>query len=114
MPPELPLEEVTIAEALKSTGYATAAIGRWHLGRSRHYPDQHGFDFHYGSTDFGMATSQFYPRWKEGGRGTPIDGTPGEYLGDRLTGEALRCIDENKSRPLCLSVSIPLRRPHAD
>lgn len=105
MPPGLSLEEVTIAEALKSAGYATAAIGKWHLGKSGYYPEKHGFDFHFGATDFGMATSQFYPKWKEGGRGVPIEGRPGEYLGDKLTDEALRFLDENKSRPFFLYLS---------
>jgi len=39
---ELPASETTIAEMLKSTGYATAHFGKWHLGRVS--PSQHGFD----------------------------------------------------------------------
>lgn len=105
MPPGLPLEEMTIAKALKSVGYATAAIGKWHLGKAGYYPENHGFDVRYGTTDFGMATSQFYPRWKEGGRAIPVEGSPGEYLGDRLTSEALRFIEDNKSRPFFLYLS---------
>lgn len=38
----LPLEEVTIAEALKSAGYVSGIFGKWHLGR--HSPKEHGFD----------------------------------------------------------------------
>ena len=34
---QLPLEEVTIAEALKAAGYATASIGKWHLGGAAVY-----------------------------------------------------------------------------
>src|SRR3954465_3766325 len=37
---ELPLEEVTIAEALKTAGYRTAAIGKWHLGGPDFYPEK--------------------------------------------------------------------------
>lgn len=45
----LPQEEITIAEALKSQGYSTGCIGKWHLGHlSRYHPDQHGFDFYFG------------------------------------------------------------------
>ena len=45
----LPTEEVTIAEALKPLGYATAAIGKWHLGHvSRYLPRNQGFDSYYG------------------------------------------------------------------
>ena len=45
----LPAEEITIAEALKEQGYATAAIGKWHLGHHEQYlPTNHGFDTYYG------------------------------------------------------------------
>jgi arylsulfatase A len=39
---ELPLSEITIAEHLKTAGYATAHFGKWHVGRAN--PSQHGFD----------------------------------------------------------------------
>jgi len=45
----LPLSEITIAEALKTTGYATACIGKWHLGDftklPEYHPHNHGFDY---------------------------------------------------------------------
>jgi arylsulfatase A-like enzyme len=41
---QLPLETVTIAEALKEHRYATAHIGKWHLGGKGYSPDKHGFD----------------------------------------------------------------------
>jgi arylsulfatase A len=45
----LPESEWTMAEALKSQGYATAAVGKWHLGhRSQYLPTEHGFDSYYG------------------------------------------------------------------
>lgn len=45
----LPHEEITIAEALKEQGYATAAVGKWHLGHLPEYlPRRHGFDSYYG------------------------------------------------------------------
>ena len=39
---EMPLEETTIAEVLRDSGYATAHFGKWHVGRRR--PERHGFD----------------------------------------------------------------------
>lgn len=39
------LEEITIAEALKSAGYTSCHIGKWHLGADDWYPDRQGFDF---------------------------------------------------------------------
>jgi arylsulfatase A-like enzyme len=45
----LPPEEMTIAEALKTVGYATACIGKWHLGHLPSYlPTKHGFDYYFG------------------------------------------------------------------
>jgi arylsulfatase A-like enzyme len=45
----LPAEEITIAEALRERGYATAAIGKWHLGHLPPYlPTANGFDYYFG------------------------------------------------------------------
>ena len=45
----LPAEEITIGEALKEKGYATAAVGKWHLGHLPQYlPTNNGFDMYYG------------------------------------------------------------------
>ncbi len=45
----LPASEITIAEALKPRGYATAAIGKWHLGHLPQYlPAKNGFDYYFG------------------------------------------------------------------
>jgi arylsulfatase A-like enzyme len=42
-------EETTIAEILKTKGYHTGAIGKWHLGHHKKFlPLQHGFDYYYG------------------------------------------------------------------
>ena len=45
----LPKGELTLAEALKAEGYATAIVGKWHLGSTPgHLPTEHGFDTHFG------------------------------------------------------------------
>ena len=45
----LPQSETTVARALKERGYATACIGKWHLGRvSPHRAIDHGFDYYFG------------------------------------------------------------------
>jgi len=49
--------ETTVAEMLKGRGYATACIGKWHLGdQPVFFPTRHGFDYYYGipfSNDMG-------------------------------------------------------------
>ncbi|MGE4490623.1 MAG: sulfatase-like hydrolase/transferase [Kiritimatiellales bacterium] len=45
----MPLKEITLAEILKQRGYATACIGKWHLGHLPEYlPTSRGFDLYYG------------------------------------------------------------------
>jgi arylsulfatase A-like enzyme len=45
----LPSSEITIAKALKALGYATAAVGKWHLGHLPEFlPTSHGFDHYFG------------------------------------------------------------------
>ncbi len=48
-PGGIPDEEITIAELLQGAGYATACIGKWHLGsKPEHLPLNHGFDYYFG------------------------------------------------------------------
>ena len=81
---QLPLEETTLAEALKVAGYVTGEFGKWHLGGPRFSPAHQGFD-HVFSPARG-ASNYFYPGWREGD--PPIEGKPGEYITDRLAEEA--------------------------
>ena len=60
---ELPLEETTIAELLKTVGYASAHFGKWHVG-SRH-PSQHGFDESDGPTSNGGPDNVSDPNPKQ-------------------------------------------------
>lgn len=91
----LPLEETTIAETLKHAGYATASIGKWHLGGPDFFPDKQGFDENIGGCDKGQPPNYFSPY----GIPTLSDGPKGEFLSDRLTDEALKFIERNKTRP---------------
>jgi arylsulfatase A-like enzyme/cyclophilin family peptidyl-prolyl cis-trans isomerase len=79
---ELPLEERTLAEHLKEAGYATACIGKWHVGGQGFGPREQGFDFYHA----GQANTT--PSETEGGKG--------EY---DLTAAAEKFIEENQARP---------------
>lgn len=94
----LPLEETTIADAFHSAGYATASIGKWHLGGSPYYPDKHGFDINIAGTEAPQPTTYFAPY----NIATLPEGPKGEYLTDRLGDEALKFIEQHKDGPFFL------------
>ena len=92
----LPREETTIAETLKAQGYATACIGKWHLGNATEgYPDAHGFDFNGGGYERGQPPSYFAPYKIP----TLKEGPDGEYLTDREAVEVCNFIEANKAKP---------------
>jgi arylsulfatase A len=97
----LPAEENSLAEVLQARGYATALIGKWHVGKvAAQWPEHHGFDRNVSGCNIGAPPSYFAPYKNP----RLPDGPPGEHLTDRLTDEAERFIGENKRRPflLCL------------
>jgi arylsulfatase A-like enzyme len=106
--------ETTIAEALKSAGYATCHVGKWHLAKrgatvKQFYPERHGFDVNIAGTSHGAPGSYFFPYRRRGETGEfrvgdiPTKGKPGDYLTDALTGEALSFIERSKDGPFFLS-----------
>jgi arylsulfatase A-like enzyme len=108
----MPLEEVTIAEALKEAGYATGFVGKWHLStrdetRRRYYPDRQGFDVNIGGDWSGAPPTYFYPYERRNRKleTIPPGGEEGEYLTDRLTDESLEFIEANRDRPFLLYLS---------
>ena len=114
---QLPLEETTLAEMLKGVGYATAAIGKWHLGGKGSEPQRHGFDVAVGGNDWGSVKNHFAPfASKTGPLPGLADATPGDYIADRLTTEAEKFIEQNAKRPFFLylshyAVHTPLQAP---
>jgi arylsulfatase A-like enzyme len=115
----LPPGEITLAEVLKDHGYATAHIGKWHLGiHEGSRPLDQGFDYSFGlpySND--MDARKGLPRGAASGPDPPSDGwnvplvRNGEVieraadqatLTRRYTEEAIRFIHSNKERPFFL------------
>jgi arylsulfatase A-like enzyme len=89
----LPLSKLTVAQALKKAGYATAMFGKWHLGQNgEHHPAKRGFDEAIVSMGkhFDFKTSP------------PVDYPSGTYLADFLTEKAVDFIERNKARPFFL------------
>jgi arylsulfatase A-like enzyme len=96
----MPHSEITIAELLKPKGYATASIGKWHLGATGYHPTEQGFDINVGGTFDGSPRSFFYPGWE--GKPANLTGREGEYLTDLLTNEAEKFLRANRDRPFFL------------
>ena len=103
---DLPLDKVTLAEALKQGGYQTGFIGKWHIGDPpKTGPKQQGFDINIGGYNAGN------PRGWEGGYFKPNnnpyinDAKDGEYLTDYLTRKAQRYITKHKKGPFYLQLS---------
>ncbi len=111
----LPLEEFTIAEAMRDAGYRTAFMGKWHLGtETYYYPEHQGFDVNIAGRDYGAPGSYFYPfkgSWKIPTTGktlvkpAPLPGKKGDYLVDRLAEEAETFIRANANKPFFLMLS---------
>ena len=100
--------ELTLAELLQSSGYATACIGKWHLGFAPPFlPQRQGFDHYYGLLHNLDPVEVVYfaqeggvPLWRNGQVvKRPVD--PAE-LTAAYTDEAIRFIEANRERPFFL------------
>ena len=130
----LPPDEVTIAEVLKSVGYVTGMVGKWHLGQLPQFlPMRQGFDSWFGlpfshdmritvTPDKGYKSAVYYDPKPEYWdvplmRNDQVIERPVDHrtLTKRYTEEAVRFIDTNRSRPFFLYLAhsmphIPLAR----
>jgi arylsulfatase A-like enzyme len=130
----LPAQEVTLAEVLKTRGYATGMIGKWHLGHlSQFLPMTQGFDYWFGlpfshdmrmtvPRDKGLKTAAFYepkPEYWDVAlmRNGEVIERPADHrtLTKRYTEEAIQFINRNRAKPFFLYVAhsmphVPLAR----
>jgi len=108
-------KEITIAEVLKRAGYATACIGKWHLGDQPQFlPTKQGFDYYFGipySNDMGAKQRKQNPplplMQNEKVIEAPADQTT---LTKRYTEQAIKFIATSKDRPFFLY--LPHTMPH--
>ena len=100
-------DEVTIAEALKSAGYVSCHIGKWHLGAEPWWPGRQGFDYNIGGCDYGQPPNYFDPYCRKGQGCIPTleRRKEGEYLTDREADEAVAFIEKYQDRPFFLQMA---------
>ena len=116
-------DEITVARLLKEQGYATACIGKWHLGDQAPFlPTRHGFDTYLGipySDD--MTAREQFPEWPplplmrdEEVIDAPVDR---DYVTKRYTEEAVRFIEDHKDEPFFIYLPLAMpgstKRPYA-
>lgn len=101
---QLAASHTTLAEALKTNGYATFFAGKWHLGPEGSWPEDHGFDFNLGGHKGGgpYGGNRYFSPY---GNPRLPDGPDGEHLPDRLATETSNFIAKHKNQPFfaCLS-----------
>jgi len=134
----MPASEITLAETLKTAGYHTVHIGKWHLGESNGMAAyQQGFD-----ESLLMQGTLFLPEdhpeavnskqafdpidrflWTVGGYGVRYNGgpafEPNGHVTDYYTDQAVKVIEANRHRPFFLylahwAIHTPLQSTRAD
>lgn len=128
----LPEGEITLANLLKNAGYATGAIGKWHLGGApKYHPQRSGFDEFFGFLHEGHfyvpppyrgVTSRLRQKEPPYDENNPIlRGTEPlvekEYFTEAITREATKFIDKHRDHPFFLylaynAVHSPMQAPH--
>jgi len=108
-------DEITVAELLKRQGYATACIGKWHLGDQPEFlPTLQGFDFYYGipySNDMGQRKGKAWPPLPLMRDTQVIDAPVNQStLTPRYTEQALAFIEKHRGEPFFLY--LPHTFPH--
>ena len=102
----MPLNEITLAQLLKTKGYVTFFAGKWHLGPSEeYYPQNRGFDVNIGGHHRGGPyTGKKYfapfenPQMKE-------ESPAGDHLPARLARDTAAFIEANKGKPFLAYLS---------
>ena len=93
--PELALEEVTLAEALKENGYRTFFAGKWHLGADGFTPEEQGYEINKGGFHWGTPPGGYHSPYRNS---KLSDDEPGAELPLRLGRETADFITEKAEK----------------
>jgi len=111
----LPVDEITIADLMKQSGYRTGMVGKWHLGEKKQFhPCNRGFDEFFGM--LGGGSAYHAGQAKHIIRNfDPVEYSELPYLTDAFGDEACSFIEKNKAEPffLYLSFNAPHTPMHA-
>ncbi|MEZ5363915.1 MAG: sulfatase [Bryobacterales bacterium] len=95
----LALDEVTFAEVLRGAGYATAHMGKWHMGGEGNLPTDQGFDLNVGGNHSGSPKGGYFAPWKNP---QMPDAPEGTHLADVFAAEASKFMEQNRDKPFLL------------
>jgi arylsulfatase A len=112
----LPAEQITLAEMFKAAGYATAHIGKWHLGYAKGMtPNEQGFDYSFGFLDgcidnyshfFYWAGPNRHDLWRNG-KEVFYDG---QFFPELMVKEAGQFMEKNRDRSFFMYFAVNM--PH--
>ncbi|MGE0625578.1 MAG: sulfatase-like hydrolase/transferase [Pseudomonadales bacterium] len=130
----LPASEIALPEIFRRLGYATAILGKWHLGYGeQNQPRRFGFDTHYGFLEaFTLYASAGDPQivehhhdlfwerhiWRMGRSGPSaitrngVPHTETRYLTDAILEETVRFIDDARAQNQPFFAYVPFSAPH--
>ena len=103
----LPPSGRSLPQLLKNSGYATALLGKWHLGYKPEFsPNAHGYDYFFG---FKSGYTDYYQHTDGNGRPDlfenekPVEETG--YMTDMITAKTTRFIEQNAAKPFFVEVA---------
>jgi arylsulfatase A-like enzyme len=112
----MPTEQVTMAEMFKAAGYATAHIGKWHLGfKPDQMPNAQGFDYSFGHMGGCIDNFSHFFYWQGPNRhdlyrnGQEVH-YPGRFFADLMVAEASQFIEQHRAQPFFIYFA--LNMPH--
>ncbi len=112
----MPTEQITMAEMFKAAGYATAQIGKWHLGfKPDQMPNAQGFDYSFGHMGGCIDNFSHFFYWQGPNRhdlyrnGQEVH-YPGRFFADLMVAEASQFIEQHRAQPFFIYFA--LNMPH--